>query len=146
MDAKEPLKPSKKKPCVKPLREPMINFLQEELCSICGKEIPNYIPDYFMGERINPACSQCKVYNTDDDEDPYGSFPESEMPVTLVSHWSQPPTLQKQSMSSFMSLRAHYIKIPNPGDSFMTTKEILREFKMLWDEDRKSMREECKQS
>jgi len=31
----------------------------EVLCSICGVDIPNFEPKYFLGEMFNPACSNC---------------------------------------------------------------------------------------
>ena len=126
------------------VEENAVEVAQEEMCSICGKSISSYVPDYFMGETINPACSQCKGYDTE--EDPFASFPDPGMPVSLVSHWSPPYILHKHSLSSIMSLRSHYVMLPNPGDTFLSTQEVLREWKLLWEEDRKSFRNECKQS
>ena len=31
----------------------------EIVCSICGVDIPNFTPKYFLGEMFNPACSNC---------------------------------------------------------------------------------------
>ena len=126
------------------VEENLVDVTHEELCSMCAKVISSYVPDYFMGEIINPACLQCSGYNSE--EDPYASFPDPGMPVSLVSHWSPPYTLPKHNLSSIMSLRAHYVMLPNPGDTFVSTQEVLREWKLLWEEDRKSFRNECNQS
>ena len=96
-----------------------------------------------MGETINPACTQCKDY---DPEDPFVSFPDPGMPASLVTHWTPPYTSPKLGLSSFTSLRAHYILLPNPGDSFVSAAEVLREFKLLMEEERKAYRNECSQS
>ena len=97
-----------------------------------------------MGEIINPACHRCKGYGAEND--PYASFPDSGMPLSLLSHWSPPYALSTPSLSSIVSLRAHYLMLPNPGESYETAEEVFREFKRIWDEERKAMRNECHQS
>ena len=117
---------------------------QGEICTICSHFIPNYIPDNFMGEIINPACKQCK--GSGEDGDIFASFPESGMSISLVTHWSPPPTFSTHNLGSLLSPRSHYVVIPNPGDTFVSPQEFLRELKQLWDEERKAMRSECSQS
>ena len=39
------------------------------LCSICGKVISNYNPEYFLEEEVNPACIRCKDQPSDIDDD-----------------------------------------------------------------------------
>ena len=120
----------------------------KEICSICGQHILNFIPDYFMGEKINPACFDCNVkadvnYGTD----PFSSFPDTAMPYSLVSHWTSPPFINPtNSIGSIPSLRAHYCHLPNPGDTFVSTAEFLSEQREIWAEERRQMREDCKQS
>ena len=58
----------------------------EVICSICAQNIPDYIPEYFCGEELHPACAQCKK-NTFSSSDPFSSFPTSAQPLSLVSHW-----------------------------------------------------------
>ena len=54
-------------------------------CSICALEIENYVPDYFCGELINPACNACKD-KADIVMDPFSSFPADGLPCSLLSH------------------------------------------------------------
>ena len=125
-------------------KEPSMIVSQEEMCSMCTNVIPNYLPDYFMGETINPACHQCKGYDTEND--PFASFPDSGMPLSLLSHWSPPHALPTLSLSSILSLRAHYALLPDPGESYETAEEVFKELKRIWDEERKALRDECHQS
>ena len=98
------------------------------LCSLCGVDIPNYIPEYFCGEKYNPACEKCK--ENDDawfPRDPFASFASPTQPTSLVSHWmlhlpSKPP----QNPSSIPSLVTHCAKLPNPGDRFISVQEALK--------------------
>ena len=38
----------------------------DEICNICALPIKDFVPNYFMGEKVNPACSHCKDDNYDD--------------------------------------------------------------------------------
>ena len=119
---------------------PEASYPEDEICSICSITIPNYSPSYFMGEMFNPACKKCK--GPDEEEYFFASFPNPGMPSSLVSHWVPPHTISPLCFTTYQSLRAHYVAIPNLGDSFISTQEVLREFKLLWDEQRKAMRNE----
>ena len=117
-----------------------------EYCSLCAILIENYIPDYFCGEMMNPCCLKCKG-SDDSASDPFSSFPDPVMPLTLASHWIQPPKNHTRSLSSFPSLRTHYVLLPNPGDTFVSADEVLSEFKKFLDElrlQRQSMLDEFK--
>ena len=51
---------------------------EETLCSICFISIEEYIPEYFLGEKINDACESCKSNDCSwTPDDPFSSFPES---------------------------------------------------------------------
>ena len=65
--------------------EPEPTLMNEEICSICSIPLKNYIPDYFLGEKFNPACLSCK--DEDFFGDPFSSFASSDIPPSLVSHW-----------------------------------------------------------
>ena len=100
-----------------------------------------------MGEKINPACFECNVRADENyGEDPFSSFPDTGMPYSLASHWTPPSISSSNSIGSITSLRAHYCQIPNPGDSFILTAEFLSELREIWAEERRQMREDCKQS
>ena len=44
----------------------------EIVCSICAEVIENYVPKYFLGEPINPACENCQDSSiSSDDEQNY---------------------------------------------------------------------------
>ena len=49
----------------------------ETFCSLCGASIPDFVPEYFCGEKYNPACLACKscdsLWSLDD---PYSSLLE----------------------------------------------------------------------
>ena len=115
----------------------------EVICTICATTIPHFAPEYFWGEMINPACIKCR--GDDHDEDPFKSFPYG-MPSSMVSHWSPPNFPHVQNLGSISSLRSHYIVLHEPGDTFVSGKEFLAELKRQWDEERKAIRNECKQS
>ena len=114
----------------------------EEICSMCGSHIYNYIPEYFYGEKFNPACGHCK----EDSSDPFSSFPGPVMPHSLVSHWIPPTTFPKINLESIASLKSNHVLVPNPGDTFVSMKEVLEEIRREWAEERKAMRADCKQS
>ena len=95
----------------------------EILCSLCALPIPSYTPDYFCGEQMNPAFHSFK--RIDDVNDPFSSFP-STPPPSLVSHWLQPPhNNPPQNPSSIVTLTAHCVRLPNPGDKFISIEEAL---------------------
>lgn len=113
-------------------------------CSICSNEIVDYVPDYFCGLIINPACDDCKkaanLFIEDQDPDPYSSFPDYNLPPSLISHWIPPHSTVSSNLLNLPSLRAHYVHLPNPGSSFLSMDEVFQEFKRLMDEYIKTMR------
>ena len=57
-------------------------------CSLCAEHISNYIPEYFCGEKYNPACERCKANDSSwAPDDPFASFPSETLPSSLVSHF-----------------------------------------------------------
>ena len=42
----------------------------EIICSICGTEIVDYKPKYFLGAAFNPACADCEDSFKGDNSDP----------------------------------------------------------------------------
>ena len=117
------------------------------LCSLCGIEIRNYVPDYFMGEIINPACNECKGADV---WDPFSSFPDDDIPISLYGHWipalPDAHNFAHSNISSMPSMRAHYVRIPNPGCSFTAMEDVLQEFRVMWRAQRQEMMNDCKQS
>ena len=77
-------------------------------------------------------------------EDPFSSFPNDGLPSSLVSHWLYPYNVTTTSLVDIPSLRAHYVLTPNPGSSLISMVEVLAEFKVMMDEQRREMRESCK--
>ena len=68
MDNKEMInKKTKKKLQKKAIIAPPLRAYDEIFCSICASPLPNYIPDYFCGQQLNPACHCCKEKNSSDD-------------------------------------------------------------------------------
>ena len=118
-------------------------ILQMKFCSICSVPIKNFIPDYFLGEKINSACSHCRDNSFDDD--PFSSFASSDIPPSLASHWTLPVQCSYGNLGSISSLRAHYVMLPNPGSSFISKEEVLREFRAMMEELRKEFRESFQQ-
>jgi len=113
-----------------------------EWCSICASVIVDYVPQYFMGEMMNPACSKCNP----DASDLFFSFPEEGMPFSLVSHWLPPYTNVNQSVALIPSFKSHYVLIPKPGDSFISMEEVFYEMKILMERQLKEMLERFKVS
>ena len=108
-----------------------------------------------MGERINPCCIKCNLTaDRDYGQDPFASFPETGLSPSLVAHWIAPYVVKPSfSIGLSSSLRAHFIQLPNPGDSFISMDEVLAEFRVFrreflqdMEEQRRAFREDCKQS
>ena len=119
-------------------------------CSICSLEIACYVPEYFMGETVNPACDRCKreaeLFIENDSLDPFSSFPDLGVPFSLVTHWIPPLSTTSPNLLSIPSLRAHYVRLPNPGSRFLSTAEVFQEFKALMDEQRNELKDGCRQN
>ena len=118
------------------------------LCSICAAYINDYIPEYFCGEIINAACDKCKrdanLLLEHQTTDPFSSFPEV-LPPSLVSHWT-PFNYSAPCVSSLSTMKAHHVLLEYPGDSAILMKEMMREFRLLMEEQSRKMEEGCKQS
>ena len=114
---------------------PIINK-SETFCSICSDPIENYQPEYFCGEKYNPACDACKSNDSSwCPNDPFSSFPSACQPASLVSHWLlRPQKTLPQNPSSIHSLVSHCVKLPNPGDSFLSMEEVLELMRSLLEE------------
>ena len=95
-------------------------------CSICGHDIPKYIPMYFSGEKYNPACEDCKASDSSwDPDDPFVSFPSSAQPSSLVTHWIPISAKTPQRPGSISSMITHCALLPPPGSSFISMEEVL---------------------
>ena len=83
----------------------------ETLCSLCAISIPDYIPEYFCGEKFNPACQACKAYDSSwDPDDPFSAFPLPSPPASLVAHWLHTPRQQEpQNPNLINSLISHFV-------------------------------------
>ena len=117
-------------------------------CSICATWIEKYVPEYFYGERINPTCMSCK--GNDDNPDPFSSFPVDGMPSSLASHWN-PSTdtefsFNQFNLASMASMRSHYVRIPNPGDSFTAFEDLLQDYRVFLRQQRQELLRDCRQS
>ena len=104
-----------------------------DVCSICAVTIANYVPDYFCGEPLNPACIRCKSAASIEEPDPFSSFPVFGMPISLASHWNPIPAFQENSLdiSSILSMRSHYVRIPDPGATFSSMEHLLQDFREI---------------
>ena len=86
-------------------------YKAEILCSLCGTSIPEFIPEYFCGEKFNPACQACKACDSSwDPDDPFSAFPLPAPPASLVSHWLHTPRQQEpQNPNSINSFISHLV-------------------------------------
>ena len=118
----------------KTMGENLKSSLKENIfCSICSLSIQNYIPEYFCGEKYNPACQNCKEKDSSWTlEDPFSSFPSPFQPISLVSHWLLPTADPIQSPGLIISLQTHCVKLPNPGDRFISVEEALEMMQILF--------------
>ena len=91
------------------------SFASKELCSLCAEEIMHYVPDYFLGEKINAACLKCK--NDEEESNPLSSFPIDGLPSSLVLHWILPHYEAFTSISYNSTFRSHYVRLPNPENN-----------------------------
>ena len=119
----------------------------EDICSICAQPILHYSSDYFMGEKVNPACVDCNVRADENyGKVPFSSYPETGLPYSLVTQWTPPFVNHSSGIGTISSLRTHYLQLADSGDSFTSNEEFFAELRELWAEDRRIMKEECKQS
>ena len=120
-----------------------------EICSICSRQIANYIPDYFCGEKINPTCADCN--SNEDFTDTFSSFRITEvntpdLPPSLLAHWDYTPKNVYSGAGYIGSFRSHYVSLSNPGDSDVSAQEVLMEFRAFLDELWRKYGESFKQS
>ena len=93
-----------------------------------------YSPQYFSGYKLHPACAICLKRDSliDEEPDPFSSFPSSSIPSSLLTHWIQPYQLSlSPPISASVSLKSHFVKLPNPGEILYTAQDILLELKEL---------------
>ena len=103
-------------------------------CSLCSRAMINYSPQYFSGYKLHPACVICLKRDSliDEEPDPFSSFPSSSIPSSLLTHWIQPYQLSfSPPISASVSLKSHYVKLPNPVEILYTAQDILLELKEL---------------
>ena len=119
---------------------------EDHYCSICATKIDVYEPEYFSGELVNPACTSCK----DNAAETFSSFPVDGMPSSLASHWLPSTPTENGfvyfNLSSMPSMRSHYIRIPNPGDSFTALEHLLQDYRVFLRRQRQELLEDCRQS
>ena len=54
-----------------PQPSPILMSNHETICSICAKSILNFTPKYFLGEKVNAACTNCDdSFDYDDHTNP----------------------------------------------------------------------------
>ena len=79
-------------------------------------------------------------------QDAFSSVSTHDMPFTLNSHWS--PLIYKPftSLSYSPTFRSHYVRIPSPGDYFVTADEVNQRIEKLIEDNRSKATESCTQS
>ena len=121
---------------------PLINENNNQssiFCSICSLDIPNYIPEYFCGEKYNPTCETCKDENYSDDV--FSSFSTPYQPLSLASHWLLPlKCLPPQDPHSIPSLISHCVKLPDPDGENLSDQADREDFKEWFKEFREQLR------
>ena len=147
-------KPTKKKETVSEKSTFRNEKTNEITCSICASNIPDFTPEYFCGELLNPACDACKacdsLWNPDD---PFSSFSSPCQPTSLVSHWLLPSEkVLPQNPSSFLSMVSHFIPHQQnvENEEKLVTKEefleLFEEFRAQLRADREQMLQEIKKN
>ena len=132
----------------------------ETVCSICGTEIVDYKPKYFLGTAFNPACADCDNSFESDNSRPDLYFQQSVLrphfpPPTpsnslkidvnsserdepmfissMVSHWNMNFIEILQRPASLSSMICHCAPLPPPGSSFITMAEVVEAFDKIFD-------------
>ena len=73
--------------------DPSFKNSSEEDCTICAEPIQDYVPDYFNGVEMNPACDECKQpsretqIKSDEPKKQTNNF--SIEPAGLDYHWEE---------------------------------------------------------
>ena len=115
---------------------------ENTFCSICSLLIQDYIPEYFCGEKFNPACDSCKANDSSwASDDPFSSCPSSHQPVSMVSYWLLPPPKHYVTPGPTTSLIAHCVHYFNNNDD-ATEKDLAsrEDFLALFEEFREQLR------
>ena len=134
-------KKKKKKSFEEPVETELALTNSEIFCSICAQPIPNFQPEYFCGERYNPVCKTCKTQDSSwSQDDPFSSFPSEYQPASLVSHWIPPQPTLPQSPSLIPSFVSHCVKLPDPGDRFLSMEEVVELMRNLFKEMRDNLK------
>ena len=126
--------------------------MNEVNCSICAAEIDDHVQEYFCGEPFDPVCDNCKADANLDDigltPDAFSSFPTSEMPVSLVAHWTAPDQLcSRHDVLMLPSFRAHFVQAPNPGDYFISIMmEMMQEISAKMEKQERMLEDRCQTS
>ena len=100
-------------------------------------------PSYHCSEFHGAACVDCvpkSVLNR-----PHMNISASNIPSSLVAHWNPILPDPPYSISACATLRAHYVRLPNPGEIFYTAKDIVEEMKELLAKQERHA-DNCKQS
>ena len=87
---------------------------------------------YFSGStysRQNQEFFQNNFFSSDkclyiSNQDAFSSVSTLDMPFTLNSHWSPPIYNPFTSLSYSQTFRSHYVRIPSPGDYFVTADKV----------------------
>ena len=112
-----------------------IKSKNQVFCSICSWAIDDYIPEYFCGEKFNPACETCKARDSSwASDDSFSSFLSNSQPVSMASHWLilYERDIKPSPMPYFV---AHYVG--HPYDKKPVSKE---EYLALFQEFREQIR------
>ena len=56
----------------------------ETICSICASPIPNYVPNYFLVGKLNPACDTCDDSFEFDDDLANEDFGDGDMSIDVI--------------------------------------------------------------
>ena len=114
---------------------------EETLCSICAVRIDDYVPEYFLGERYNPACEKCKANDSFSNSDEKFYSLDSDptcislnfIPPSMVSHWLPVHYKSFKNPSSINSMVTHCAKLPKPGDCFISVEEALEMMREIFE-------------
>ena len=103
----------------------------------------------------------CTEYFVEYDEEPIGHIHEeedfktvfssfhtqaSQIAPSFVSHWISPEESSFKSLSNLASLRSHYIRLPNPGNEFLSNEDIAIRLEKLLEDYMSKIQDSNKQS
>ena len=106
-------------------------FIEEKtvVCTMCGDEIYEYIPDYFCGLMMNPTCQQC--HKSQLIQNPFEAFPENQMPTSMISHWTPPTNYDISSHENLPSMTSHYTRAFKTSSIWSLMSRRFEELKSL---------------